>query len=77
MSAQRACANTWVVVEVRGQEFAVPAANVREILGMPDITAVPLCRPQDRGVIILRGPNHTPHRHAQAVRLAIGTGGIG
>ena len=33
----------------------MPAANVREILGMPDITAVPLCRPQDRGVINLRG----------------------
>lgn len=55
MSSRCSIANTWVIVAVRRQEFAVPAAQVREILTIPDVTAVPLCRPQDRGVINLRG----------------------
>lgn len=54
-SAQRSNADTWVVIDVHRQEFAVPAHNVREILAMPEITAVPLCDSQDRGVINLRG----------------------
>ncbi len=55
MSAQRSCANTWVIVEAYRREFAVPAACVRELMTMPDVTAVPRRRPQDRGVINLRG----------------------
>ena len=53
--SHRSSAHTWVIVEVHGTEFAIAANCVREILGMPDITAVPLCRPQTRGVINLRG----------------------
>jgi purine-binding chemotaxis protein CheW len=49
------CEALWVIVEIRKQEFAVPAASVREIVAMPDITAVPQCGPQHRGVINLRG----------------------
>ena len=45
----------WVIVETRKQEFAFAAADVREIVALPDVTAVPHCRPQNRGVINLRG----------------------
>ena len=45
----------WVIVETHDQEFAVSANDVREIVVLPDVTAVPNCRPQDRGVINLRG----------------------
>ncbi len=55
MSIQKSIENRWVIVEVHKQEFAIPAAQVREILAMPDVTEVPCCRPQDRGVINLRG----------------------
>ncbi len=47
-------ANFWVIVEVRGQQFAIQAEYVREILSLPEITSIPLCRPQSRGVISLR-----------------------
>ncbi len=55
MREGRSSANVWVVVRVRGQEFAFQAAQVQEILRMPATTAIPLGRPQDRGVINLRG----------------------
>ena len=55
MSARRSVSTTWVIVEVYRREFAVPAACVRELMSIPDVTAVPLRRPQDRGVINLRG----------------------
>ncbi len=45
----------WVIVETHDQQFAVSANDVREIVVLPDVTAVPNCRPQDRGVINLRG----------------------
>ncbi|HTR39401.1 MAG TPA: chemotaxis protein CheW [Bryobacteraceae bacterium] len=55
MSSQRSYTNTWVIVEAYRREFAVPASYVRELTSMPEVTAVPLRRPQDRGVINLRG----------------------
>lgn len=45
----------WVILAIRKQEFALPAMQVREILAMPDVTVVPMGRPEDRGVINLRG----------------------
>lgn len=54
MSTQSFSEN-WVIIETRKQEFAVPAIHVREIAAMPDITAVPQRRPQERGVVNLRG----------------------
>ncbi len=44
----------WVIVEIRGQQFAIQADYVREILSLPEITSIPMCRPQSRGVISLR-----------------------
>jgi hypothetical protein len=55
MSGRRSSEETWVVVEVRGSEFTLPAACVREIVAMPQVAALPLRRAQDRGVITLRG----------------------
>jgi purine-binding chemotaxis protein CheW len=55
MSHHRSSADTWVVVEIHGQAFAIPTSQVREILIIPEITAVPLCGPEDRGVINIRG----------------------
>ena len=49
------CQTLWVIIEIRKQEFAVPATSVREIVAMPDVTAIPQCSPQHRGVINLRG----------------------
>ncbi len=51
----RSATEMWIIVETRKQEFAVSANCVREIVALPDITAVPSLRPQDRGVINLRG----------------------
>ncbi len=45
----------WVIVETNKQQFAVAAKDVREIVALPDVTAVPHCRPQNRGVMNLRG----------------------
>ncbi|MGD0776754.1 MAG: chemotaxis protein CheW [Candidatus Solibacter sp.] len=53
--ASVSCQTLWVIIEIRKQEFAVPATFVREIVAMPDVTAVPQCSPQHRGVINLRG----------------------
>jgi hypothetical protein len=53
--SQRLKANTWVIVEICGQQFAIRTDHVREIMSMPEITSVPMCRPQSRGVISLRG----------------------
>ena len=47
--------DAWVIVETRKQAFAVSAIYVREIVAMPEVTAIPLCGPQHRGVINLRG----------------------
>jgi chemotaxis signal transduction protein len=46
---------TWVIVEIRKQQFAVPALSVREIVAMPEITAIPGLGSEQRGVINLRG----------------------
>ena len=43
------------MVEIGGQQFAIAADHVREILPMPEVTAVPMCRAHNRGVINLRG----------------------
>jgi len=53
--ASVSCPTLWVIIEIRKQEFAVPATFVREIVELPDVTAVPLSSPQNRGVINLRG----------------------
>lgn len=55
MAGQLSHSNKWVVVGIRTHEFAIPVDCVREIVAMPDVTAVPLLREQDRGVINLRG----------------------
>jgi purine-binding chemotaxis protein CheW len=54
-TSQRLKGNTWVIVEICGQQFAIRADHVHEILSMPEITSIPMCRPQSRGVICLRG----------------------
>jgi len=55
MSSHRSYADTWVIVEIRRQQFAIPAAAVREIVAIPEVTTLPRGRPEDRGVITLRG----------------------
>ena len=55
MSRLHSHSDTWVVFEIRQRAFTVPVRYVREILVMPDVTAVPLASDKNRGVINLRG----------------------
>ena len=48
-------ADVFVIVTVRHQNFAFPAACVQEILTLPEITPVHTSQPALRGVINLRG----------------------
>ena len=45
----------YLVFALAGEEFAIPAQNVREIIGLQDITAVPQAPSYVKGVINLRG----------------------
>jgi purine-binding chemotaxis protein CheW len=53
--SSRQSGEAWVIIETRNQEFAVSASHVREVVVMPEITSLPCCPSQHRGVINLRG----------------------
>jgi chemotaxis signal transduction protein len=46
---------TWIIVELNKQQFALPAAEVRELVMMPDAAEVPGSPSHVRGVMNLRG----------------------
>jgi purine-binding chemotaxis protein CheW len=55
MTASRHHAGKYLAFHLGSEEFAIPVLNVREIMGVLDITAVPRTPPYVRGVINLRG----------------------
>jgi len=48
-------AGKYLIFHLSGEEFAIPVLEVREIMGIQDITAVPQTPGYVRGVINLRG----------------------
>ncbi len=55
MSAHLSGDFPWVIVRLKDEKFAVSAANVREMVAMPKVVALPQTPAYMRGVINLRG----------------------
>jgi chemotaxis signal transduction protein len=54
-SSSARCAGKYLIFSLVQEEFGVRTVNIKEIMGMQEITAVPNTAPYVKGVINLRG----------------------
>lgn len=60
----------YLTFKVAGQNFAIPATSVQDVLRLPSLTPVPLARPEIVGLLNLRG--HIVTAVSLAIQLGCG-----